>query len=490
MSFSDVSRALAQPVRFRVLARYLAQIGLVMIVLRIPPILVAWQSADWSFMQAQLFNMLVLLTICWPLAHLSVPAEIRNNEVMVITALSFVLAALLEAVPLTTAGLNGIDALFEAISGVTTTGLSTMTHLQDYSTSLLFSRAWMQWYGGLGVVIFSIALLLLDRSLSVQRLIISDSSETRDILGNARSHSLKLLLLYSALTIFIIGVLWLAGLSAFSAVTYALSGISTGGFSISDTSLAAIDSRWVQGLVAMSGFLGAVSLPFYYRFGRNGIKELVSNPETLALPVIILAVIGLLFLCADANAGDTMARLDYAVIMGLSAQTTTGFACVDVSALNDASKLSLIFSMLIGGSMGSTAGGIKILRFLIVLRLLQFFIERTALPTHAVLAKRLAGDKLEADEIERVLLLILIFIATVLCSWLPFLVMGYPPLDALFEVVSACSTTGLSAGISRVELEPLLKIVLMVDMLLGRVEFLAFLVFLYPRTWFKIGNNS
>ncbi len=99
MSFSDVSRALAQPVRYQVLARYLAQIGLVMIVLRIPPILVAWQSADWSFMQAQLFNMLVLLTICWPLARLSVPPEIRNNEVMVITALSFVLAALLEAIP-------------------------------------------------------------------------------------------------------------------------------------------------------------------------------------------------------------------------------------------------------------------------------------------------------------------------------------------------------------------------------------------------------
>ena len=489
MSFSDVSRALAQPVRYRILARYLAQIGWVIIVLRIPPILVAWLSADWLFMQAQLTNMLVLLVVCWPLAHLSVPADARNNEVMVISALSFVLAAVLEAVPLSADGLNGIDALFEAVSGVTTTGLSTMTHLQNYSTSVLFSRAWMQWYGGLGVVIFSIALLLLDRSLSVQRLIISDTSEIRDILGNARSHSLKLLLIYSALTTVMIGVLWLAGLSPFSAVTYALSGISTGGFSISDTSLASIDAWWLQCLVALTGFLGAVSLPFYYRFARNGCKELVSNPETLALPLITLASIALLFLCADANLGDTLTRLGYSVIMGLSAQTTTGFTSVDVAALNDASKLSLIFSMLIGGSMGSTAGGIKILRFLVVLRLLQFFIERTALPAHAVLEKSLAGDKLEADEIERILLLIVIFIATVVCSWLPFLLMGYPPLDALFEVVSACSTTGLSTGISRAALEPLLKIVLMLDMLLGRVEFLAFLVFLYPRTWIKLRNK-
>jgi trk system potassium uptake protein len=75
-----------------------------------------------------------------------------------------------------------------------------------------------------------------------------------------------------------------------------------------------------------------------------------------------------------------------------------------------------------------------------------------------------------------------------LCSWLPFLVAGYDPLNALFEVVSACSTTGLSAGITRMGLEPELKVVLIVDMLLGRVEFLAFLVFLYPRTWIKVGS--
>ncbi|WP_051906416.1 potassium transporter TrkG [Methylomarinum vadi] len=176
--------------------------------------------------------------------------------------------------------------------------------------------------------------------------------------------------------------------------------------------------------------------------------------------------------------------------MGLSAQTTTGFANVDVAALDNASKLSLIFSMLVGGSIGSTAGGIKILRLLIVLRLLQFFIQRTALPAHAVLERQLSNDKLEADEIERVLMLILIFAGTVFGSWLPFLIMGYDPLDALFEVVSACSTTGLSTGISSPHLEAGLKWVLIIDMLLGRVEFLAFLLFMYPRTWLKVGSKT
>lgn len=490
MSFSDVSHALAQPIRYQVVGRYLARIGLVVIVLRSLPVVVAGLSGEWRFMADQLLVSAGLLIFCLPMSKLQVPEGIRDNEVMVISAMSFLLAATLESLPLVRQGLSGIDAFFEAVSGVTTTGLSTMTHLQGYSAGVLFARSWMQWYGGLGVVAFSIALLFLDQGLAARRLAMGEGSDSRDVLGNARSHSVKLLVIYCALTAFMVCVLLLAGVAPLSAVTHALSGISTGGFSIYDSSLAAIEPWLLQLLVASCGVLGAVSLPFYYRFARNGCKELGFNPEVLALPLLLLSVIALMFICADGQIGDSVARLKFAVIMGLSAQTTTGFANVDVAALNDASKLSMMISMLIGGSIGSTAGGIKIFRLLVLLRLLQFIVVRTALPTHAVLERRLGGDKLEADEIERALMLILIFIGTVLCSWLPFLMMGYAPLDALFEVVSACSTTGLSSGITGTELEAGLKIVLMIDMLLGRVEFVAFLVLLYPRTWLKIGSKS
>jgi len=486
MSLSDVSRALAQPVRYRVLARYLSRIGLVIILLRLIPILVSGINGEWLFTIHQLLALAVLSAICLPLARLRPPEDIKRNEVMVISALSFVLAAALEAIPFVGTGLSGIDAFFEAVSGVTTTGLSTMTGLQEHSTGVLFARSWMQWYGGLGVVAFSVALLFLDRGIASRRLAMGEINDSRDFLGNAHSHSINLLIIYCALTLFAIGVLLIAGASPLNAVTHALSGVSTGGFSIYDSSLAAIDAWPVQFLMMLCGVAGAVSLPFYYRFSRTGIKELSCNPEVLALPVISITIIGLLFLCLDSSSADVLSRLKIAVIMGLSAQTTTGFANADVASLDDTAKLSLIFSMLVGGSIGSTAGGIKILRFLIVLRLLQFFIERTALPAHAVLDRQLGGDKLESDEVERVLLLILIFIGTVLCSWLPFLMAGYDPMNALFEVVSACSATGLSTGITGSGLEPWLKAVLIADMLLGRVEFIAFLVFLYPRTWIKI----
>jgi len=489
MGFSDVSRVLAQPVRYSVLGCYLGRIGLVIIVLRVLPILVACAVGDWSFVVEQLAVSVGLLLICLLLIRLQVPEGIRNNEVMVISATSFVLAAVLEAIPLIGQGLTGLDAFFEAVSGVTTTGLSTMTGLQHYSSSVLFARAWMQWYGGLGVVVFSIALLFLDRGLAARRLAMGDISDNRDILGSARSHSLKLLLIYSSLTALMIGVLVLAGAEPLSAVTHALSAISTGGFSIYDASLGAVSPWLLQLLIMACGVLGALSLPFYYRLFRDGCRELSFNPEALALSVLMLLIVGLLFMCSDDQIGEVVDRARYAVIMGLSAQTTTGFANVDVSTVNDASKLVMIISMAIGGSIGSTAGGVKVFRLLVVLRLLQLFVQRTALPAHAVLTKRVTGDCLEADEIEKVLLLILISMGTVVLSWLPFLLAGYAPLDALFEVVSACSTTGLSAGITRVALEPALKVILIADMLLGRVEFLAFLVFLYPRTWFKFGSK-
>ena len=488
MSFSDVTRVLAQPVRYRVLTRYLARIGLVVIVLRLVPILVAWLDGDWKFMISQATALAILSGICLPLSRIQVPEDIKDNEVMVISALSFFLSAASGGIPFIGEGLSSLDAFFEAVSAVTTTGLSTVSQLQQRSTGFLFARAWMQWYGGLGVVVFSIGLLFLDKGIAARRLAMGDISDSRDILGNARTHSVKLLMIYCALTLTAIGILLIAGVAPLSAVTHALSGVSTGGFSIYDDSLATFDSWFVQLLIVACGVMGAVSLPFYYRFVRNGVKELSYNPEILGLLALSALVIGLLFFCTGTTESDTLQRLKNAVVLGLSAQTTTGFSNVNVVDLDDASKLSLIFSMLVGGSMGSTSGGIKILRLLIVLRLLQIFIQRTALPAHAVLERQMSGDKLEADETERILMLILIFIGTVVCSWLPFLMAGYDPLNALFEVVSACSTTGLSAGITRAGLEPGLKAVLIFDMLLGRVEFLAFLVFLYPRTWIKVGS--
>ena len=152
--------------------------------------------------------------------------------------------------------------------------------------------------------------------------------------------------------------------------------------------------------------------------------------------------------------------------------------------MDAASKVVMIISMLVDGTVGSSAGGFKILRLLIMLRLLQLMIRRTGMLSHAVAEPYLAGQKLEADELLRALQLFFLFIGVMVLSWLPFLFMGYDPLNALFEVASACGTVGLSSGITRPDLEPFLKAVLCFDMLAGRLEIFALLVVLSPGNWF------
>lgn len=176
-------------------------------------------------------------------------------------------------------------------------------------------------------------------------------------------------------------------------------------------------------------------------------------------------------------------RLADAAFLAISAQTTTGFANTPVSELPAAAQLVLIVSMGIGGDMGSTAGGIKILRWLVLIRLLRLLFARTAVPRHAVIEPYVAGRRLNDVELEAAIGIVTAYALAALLSWLPFLLYGVDPLAALFEVVSALSTCGLSAGVASPELHPLLKIVLCADMLMGRVEVMAFLILVYPRTW-------
>lgn len=133
--------------------------------------------------------------------------------------------------------------------------------------------------------------------------------------------------------------------------------------------------------------------------------------------------------------------------------------------------------------MGSTSGGIKLLRFLIVLYMIRLMIQRACASPHAVIEPWLGERRLEPDDVIRALLLIMLFAAIVFLSWMCFLVVGYDAMDSLFEVVSAVGTVGLSSGITSSDLPTWLKGVLCVDMLAGRLEIIALLVTLYPKTW-------
>lgn len=175
--------------------------------------------------------------------------------------------------------------------------------------------------------------------------------------------------------------------------------------------------------------------------------------------------------------------LRQASLLAFSAQTTAGFSPLDASGLDNPSKVLLMVSMFFGGGASSTAGGLKILRLLIILALLRWFVVRICLPRHAVHHATVAGRRLEHGETVEALLLLFLFLSAIFLSWLAFVGFGHEPLDALFEVTSAVGTVGLSVGITRADLAPVLKLVLCADMLLGRLEIIPWLVLLYPGSW-------
>jgi trk system potassium uptake protein TrkH len=474
--------SLAYAVRFPVVAKYLGQLALVLAFLTLAPLTVSLLSGEHDAARRYGLIVAALVVMALPAVRLRAAAHVQINEALVIVALAFVLSPLLMSYPMMAAGLSFGDALFEAISGITTTGLTVLDRPEDAPPSLLFARAWMQWYGGLGIVVLSVALLL-GHHMASRRLMEPVVGEA--MVTTARSYARHILFIYLILTAAGFALLWLLLGDAMIAGLHILAGVSTGGFSPYSNNLAGLDTWTTRFCVMMFALCGAVPLIAYYRLSQRGWRAIAADVEVRALLVavglITLSLAVIMQLQADADRTETLL---HAILLGISAQTGTGFSSLAVGELGDASKLVLIFSMFVGGGVGSTTGGIKLLRLLILLRLMQLTLRRTALSEHAVMRTKLGGRTLENEDLERALLLILLFAGTIAVSWLIFVAYGYPPLDALFEVVSATATVGLSTGITGSDLHAVLKAVLCIDMLLGRLEIIALLVVLYPHTWF------
>ncbi|UHD17360.1 TrkH family potassium uptake protein [Thiocapsa bogorovii] len=476
MSFHPAVKPLMQPVRPAMVLHHLGQLALILAVLFSVPLAFAAATFDWELARR------ILLAAVLPALALGAFALIRPNdrplqanEALVITALTFIIAAALMTYPLTAEGLSPLDAWFESVSGVTTTGLSLVPSPELHSDAFLFTRAWMQWFGGLGIVVLSLALAF-GRSEDMRRL--ADAGADEDSLPQGtRIHARRAFTIYVLLTVAGLILVLPTDLSPFEAVIHTLAAISTGGFGSVSDSLAGFGRSAQFALFGVS-LLGALPLFLYYRVWRSGPVVLLLDPELRALIVAVALVTGLLWWLGGLSPAD-------ALLQAGSAQTTTGFSTLDSSELNPAAKGVLILSMATGGAAGSTAGGIKLLRLLILIRMIQLAVMRVQLPRHAVVQPAIAGRTLDGLQIEHALVLILLFLLLVLGSWMAFLVAGYPALDALFEVVSATATVGLSAGVTSPDLEPWLKLLLSLNMLAGRLEIIALLVLLFPGTWYK-----
>lgn len=423
------------------------------------------------------------------------PPDIRKNEVLAAAALAFIIAGLLMAWPLADGGRPSLDSLFESVSAITTTGLSTRASAETASAAFLFTRAWMQWCGGYVIVILAAALIM-EPGIAARQLAGTDAANNGEsILSGSRANALRLLIFYSLLTAIIFVALLLAGAGTFDALIHTLSAISTGGFSSHDKSIAALPFA-SRAVLSVASILGAVSFSVYLLAWQGGWRDrrdlTAALAASLRLLVAIAAVSLLVILLSALNAGHLAAAHEAADLsfLAVSAQTTTGFAPLQVTGQPAATQLALAFSMLVGGDAGSTAGGIKIFRFLLIIALGRLLLLRAALPTHTLTRTRAGGRMFDEQELQTAAGLVGLYAFFIAGSWLVFAASGIAPAAALFDIVSAISTTGLSAGVTAPDLASHLKLVLIFNMLLGRLEIVAVLVLLSPYTWIERRNVS
>lgn len=470
-------------IRPRVISKYIGQLLLILAILFTVPLLFSLVTGEFDSSWPYVVIILTSGAAGYFLQRIEATADLQNNETLVISAMIFIIGSLLTAMPFYYSGLSPMDALFEAVSGVTTTGLSSLVTVESLPLTLQFTRTWLQWLGGLGIVVLSVAIILPQSKATLH--LFRENWEKEGLVAGTRSYARIILEIYLILTLAGFILLIFMGVNWFDAITHILSAVSTGGFSRYDNSLSGLSGFPVQAMVIFISCLGAVPLVSYYLLFRGDWRKFTSNLEikglflmavfaTAATVVTLLAVDGL----------PLRRALEDGTLLALSAQSTTGFSTISVPDLSDTAKLITILFMFIGGNVGSTAGGIKILRLLVILKMVRLLMVRSGMPPSAVVQPRLAGRRLENIEVERSFILVFLFFIVILLSLFPFLVLGYPFLDSFFEVVSATCTVGLSTGITSHQLPTLLKGVLCLDMLMGRLEIVAFLVLVYPPAWF------
>ncbi len=369
------------------------------------------------------------------------------------------------------------DSLFESMSALTTTGLTVMGHLIENSPkSLVLWRSFLSWIGGIGIVVLA-SLGLFVTYTKASKLIVSEEGKER--LRPNLKNSVKLVFkIYSVLTIIGIVLLFLSGMTLFQAINYSMSAISTTGMDLTYEGLAAtnnywqplgIHNYWVDLSLIFIMLMGATAFSLHYLFWKNkNIFEYFKDPE---FKVLILASL------VSAFAVIPKLGIQSSIFHAVSSITGGGFSLIlpeQIGLWPSFVLLVLTAIMFIGGSSGSTAGGIKISRFIIFVKSIYWKIKQTILPEEAVFAKKFEKRIIKDSEIKQVFQFIVFYALFVFLGVFVLTFEGFEMSQALFEVVSAQSNVGISAGISEQGLPLLSKTMLILNMWIGRLEILPF----------------
>ena len=397
--------------------------------------------------------------------------KLRLKHGMLISSFAWLWASIIGASIMCLAlDLQFIDALFENMSAWTGSGMTFFINVEILPKSILFLRSLEQWIGGLGIVIIFIGILIRSGT-AASRLYKSEAREEKikpNIVNTLRK-ALEIYLVYTA-----VGILLfiLAGLPIFDSVNLTFTSISTGGMSIKNANVGFYQNSLVYIISMVLMILGATSFSIHYKIAKTKGKSIIKDVQFQFMIALIFVASAFILVT------NKMVPIEELFTI-VSAITTTGANVVppyELATWKGSSLIVLMVLMLIGGSSGSTSGGLKLIRVITVLKGMNLTVTNLVSPEGRVVNTKIGGKRINEREIKESSAYILMFLIFLVFGWAMMTLYGYDPFTSLFDVISLQSNNGLSTGIVFGGLPTPLKITLIFLMWIGRLEIIPVLV--------------
>ena len=445
-----------------------------------------------------LFSFLVAITVAAILGSVLVfLVKPRNyiiyaKEGFIIVAASWILMSVIGALPFYISGeiKNYFDAFFETVSGFTTTGASILTNVEALSRGLLFWRSFTHWIGGMGIIVFVMAVLpnTTDRSIHIMRAEVPGPIVGK-LVPRIKDTAKILYTIYIVLTIIEIVFLFFGNMPFFDAVVHAFGTAGTGGFGIKADSIASY-SPYIQWVITAFMLVFGVNFNIYYLVLLKRIKAIIKSAELWTYLFVVLFSIAFISANVYAMYQNLSATIRHSAFQVASIITTTGYSTVDFNQWPEFSKTILLILMFIGGCAGSTAGGLKVSRLIILFKQLKNEIKRMLHPrsVNVVKFEEKSVDNATLSGVNTYFFTYIVFFCLIL------LVISVDKFDFTtnFTATAACFNNvgpGLGAIVgpagSYAQYSNLSKVVLSIAMLLGRLEIFPILLAFSPSTWTK-----
>lgn len=415
--------------------------------------------------------------------------RLRPRDGFFIVGFAWLVASLFGAVPFLLSGALGpVDAFFEAVAGFTTTGSTVMSGIDDAPRPLLLWRSLTQWLGGMGIILFTIAILPL---LGIGGMQLFKAEVPGPIADKVRPRvaetARRLWLIYLGFTAAEWIALSAAGVGGFEALCHSLTTLATGGFSTRDLSIGGFHSSAVEWIVTAFMLIAGINFVLHYRLFTGRRREVWRDPELHYFLFVVVGAVSILTVSLMNSGEGVSDAVRLASFQAVSVVTTTGYTTADFEVWPSVTQLVLLLLMVLGGMSGSTGGGVKSLRALIGLRALAASVNRLLHP-RAVLPVKYAGRPVSEEILGGIwtfftaYFLIAALAAGVIAAY------GYDLVTSFSAALTAIGNVGPGLGAigpydNFAHLPTVVKLVLSFCMIAGRLELFTILVLLSPRFW-------